>query len=43
MTKIKTLIVPITLSLINILKEYIEYLPVDCPYLFPTVQGEKMK
>ncbi|WP_238948368.1 site-specific integrase [Clostridium sp. YIM B02569] len=25
------------------IKEYIEYLPVDCPYLFPIVQGEKMK
>lgn len=39
----KPLTLPITLSMINILKEYIEYLPVDCPYLFPTVNKEKMK
>ena len=39
----KPLTVPITLSLINILKEYIECLPVDCPYLFPTVNKKKMK
>lgn len=39
----KPLTVPITLSMVNILKEYIEYLPVDCPYLFPTVNKEKMK
>lgn len=39
----KPLTVPITLSMISILKEYIEYLPVDCPYLFPSVSGEKMK
>ena len=39
----KPLTVPITLSMINILKEYIEYLPVDCPYLFPSVSGEQMK
>lgn len=39
----KPLTVPITLSMINILKEYIEYLPVDCLYLFPSVSGEQMK
>jgi len=39
----KPLTVPITLSMVNILKEYIEYLPVDCPYLFPTVNKQKMK
>lgn len=39
----KPLTVPITLSMVNILKEYMEYLPVDCPYLFPTVNKQKMK
>lgn len=39
----KPLTVPITLSMINILKEYIDYLPVDCPYLFSTVNKNKMK
>lgn len=39
----KPLTVPITLSMISILKEYIQYLPVDCPYLFPTVTKKKMK
>ena len=29
--------------MINILKEYIQYLPVDCPYLFPTIKGTQMK
>lgn len=38
----KPLTVPITLSMVNILKEYIEYLPVDCPYLFPTVNKQKI-
>jgi integrase/recombinase XerD len=27
----------------NILKEYLEYLPSECIYLFPTVLGEQMK
>ena len=35
--------VPITNSLVIILREYIEYLPSDCVYLFPTVLGEQMK
>lgn len=35
--------VPITVSMCNILKEYIEYLPEECIYLFPTVLGEQMK
>ncbi|MDU1069894.1 site-specific integrase [Clostridium sp.] len=39
----KPLTVPITLSMISILKEYIEYLPLDCPYLFPSISGEQMK
>ena len=39
----KPLTVPITLSMINILKEYVEYLPVDCPYLFPSIMGKQMK
>ena len=29
--------------MINILKEYLEYLPLDFKYLFPTVLGEQMK
>ena len=35
--------VPISPSMCNILKEYLEYLPKDCIYLFPTVLGEQMK
>lgn len=35
--------VPISPSMCNILKEYLEYLPEDCIYLFPTVLGEQMK
>lgn len=35
----KPLTVPISPSLINILKEYIEYLPESCIYLFPTSTG----
>lgn len=35
--------VPISPSMCNILKEYLEYLPSECIYLFPTVLGEQMK
>lgn len=35
--------VPISPSMCNILKEYLEYLPKDCIYLFLTVLGEQMK
>ena len=34
---------PISPSMCNILKEYLEYLPKDCIYLFPTVLGEQMQ
>ena len=34
---------PITPTMINIFKTYIEYLPIDCEFLFPTVAGEQMK
>lgn len=35
--------VPITVSMCNILRDYIEYLPEGCIYLFPTVLGEHIK
>ncbi|GKX65804.1 tyrosine-type recombinase/integrase [Inconstantimicrobium mannanitabidum] len=35
--------VPISPSMCNIIKEYLEYLPQECIYLFPTVLGEQMK
>lgn len=35
--------VPISPSMCDILKEYLEYLPSDCTYLFPTVLGDQMK
>lgn len=35
--------VPISPSMCNIFKEYVEYLPKDCTYLFPTVLGEQMQ
>lgn len=39
----KPLTVPITPSMCSILKEYIEYLPNDCKFLFPNVLGEQLK
>jgi Site-specific recombinase XerD len=35
--------VPVSPSMCNILKEYVEYLPDECIYLFPTVLGEQIK
>lgn len=35
--------IPISPTMIAILKEYIEYLPADCKYLFPTVTGTQIK
>lgn len=39
----KNYYVPITNTLVSILRDYIEYLPSDCVFLFPTVLGEQMK
>ena len=39
----KPFTVPISPSMVNILKEYICYLPQGCIYLFPTVNGTQMK
>lgn len=39
----KSQTVSISPSMCNILKEYLEYLPQDCVYLFPTVLGKQMK
>lgn len=38
----KPLTVPITTTMVNILKEYVEYLPKECEYLFPTVECEQI-
>lgn len=39
----KSQTVPISPSMCNILGEYLEYLPKDCIYLFPTVLGEQIQ
>lgn len=39
----KRQVAPISFSMCNILEEYLEYLPQNCVYLFPTISGEQMK
>ncbi|WP_455797513.1 tyrosine-type recombinase/integrase [Clostridium butyricum] len=39
----KPFTVPISPTMVNILKEYISYLPQGCIYLFPTVTGTQIK